>query len=182
MRTIKQFLRQRYLIGGIELPAYDKNALTATEIDFTLIQMLEPAMLVAICEEEKESLHLHASAINQKFLQAMGAEIGKPLEEFIDLMETLAFRQFVEQLQNRPLRRGKRQRPVFPLDVGRASRHRLVAEQCAILAKSERDRERQFHQPAWGLFVAVKKNFFVVLRQIMSEALKLQCRPAPYHW
>ena len=74
-------------------------------------------MLITIGKEEEEALDLYVPTISKQRLQAPGAEIGKSRHELVDLMETFARRQFIQEFKQGALRCGEGEGPV-PLAPG----------------------------------------------------------------
>jgi len=76
------------------------------------MELLEPGVIVPLGEPQEKPLHLDAAALDQQFLQALRTERPQTLHQHVRLMESFALRNLIEQFQDRPLRRGERQRPI----------------------------------------------------------------------
>src|SRR5688572_21568165 len=65
-RNGMQILRHGDLVRGVELAVFYKHALALAEIDFFLVEPVQPGMPMTISEEEEETFDLYAFAICQK--------------------------------------------------------------------------------------------------------------------
>ena len=92
-------------MGPIEFAAFDQHALSFPKVEILLVKLFEPRMAVALSEEKEQPFHLDAFAIGKKFLQAARAEVRHSLSQHIDLMESLAARQFIKQFEQGALGR-----------------------------------------------------------------------------
>src|ERR1700737_4200841 len=130
-------------------------------------------MLVAVCKVEKKTFDLHVATIGEKLLQSARTQVGQAFHQFIDLVKTLAVRQFIQQFEDCAFRRGKRQRAsplaprlngevavngigtlalVLPLgelsaQAARPARDGRAAEELAIVVIDETNTRRQFVKP-----------------------------------
>src|ERR1700683_4500782 len=95
-----EFLRNGYLIAVVELAAFDQHSLAFAKIDGRFVQMFQPCVIVALRKEEKEPLDLDVPAIDEKFLQSARTEICQALHDFVEVMEALVRRQFIEHFKN----------------------------------------------------------------------------------
>ena len=89
-----------------------QHALAASQIYLLAVELLEPDVIVPLTEPQKKPLHLDAAALDQQFLQALRTERPQTFHQHVRLMESFALRNLIEQFQDRPLRRGERQRPI----------------------------------------------------------------------
>jgi hypothetical protein len=66
----------------------------------SLVESLEPSVLIAVGEVEEQPLDLHATAFAKELLQAGRAKIGA-LHKHVDPMKALMLGQLVENLKDR---------------------------------------------------------------------------------
>ena len=152
-------------------------------------------MRMAIGEEKEQSLHLHAAAIFKQLLQPTRAQIGQPFHQHIGLMEAFVLGQFVEQLEDGALRRGKRQRPIplapwlhdetviairwsslsgFQSRPGEAWRDGFFPKQLSVVVVDEARAEPKVIQPSRWPFRAIEMHLFGLAREVMGIALQFE--------
>lgn len=107
-----EVVRDGYEVFGVEFATLDEHPLSRAEIDFRLVDLLEPGVLMSLREPEEQSFDLDAFAVIQKRLQPPGTQAPQAFRQSIYLMEAFVAGQFVEQFEERTFGRRYHERPV----------------------------------------------------------------------
>lgn len=137
--------------------------------------MIPPGVAMAIGEDEKEPLDLHASATLKELRQPSGPRRCQSLESSVDNMEALGVRKLVEQLENRTLGRRAAQGAGRGFNIG--------IRRCPV-GEEPRSMENVFSfsakasEPGWMVIAVEVDCWGSAETEIVAEALFFESRSA----
>ena len=183
--------RYRYVVFRIQLAATYEHAFAFSKVNACAVDLLQPGVIVMLCEPKEETLYLYVSAIGEKHLKPVRAQVAQPLHEHTRLMVGLALWNLIQQFEDGTFRRryGEWILPVSPGLLSEAAvlrrrghrtcrekrRYIAVPEQLSRAVKNEFGIHWNARYPSRKVPIGEKMRFTHTARgDIVAESLQLK--------